>query len=889
MRKCKLLLLPLCIALLLSCIPFAGTTAEEDKPFDYGALDYGEKEDPHEFSYKDQNAMLSDMKLVATSENLELYVDETNVNIAVKNRKTGVITSANPYNVALDPTFSGQQAKQMSSQVEINYTEVATGTAGTFYSFDDCVSYGQFIIKEIDNGIEVIYSLGEDLDSQIIPDVMTEESYNWVIEQLNKDDILNDLGESIDDIKAYIGGLDEFSFPLYTYLKWDQIDEIDRGTYLESYPNLKETALYVLADSISPNDKERLQKYFSRAGYTYEMKQKDLKASGFKSKEDEEVHPNFKLTVRYTIDDNHFYSELDANKVQYNTDDFNLENVTLLRYFGASTSKADGYVFLPDGSGAILSFDDTALERPAVMGGKLYGDDNGTTYPQTPTFTGTYHLPVFGIKADSRAVFGIIEEGDGMSGIYADLGDVVGSYYCAYPIFTIKTKDSVRMNQKAGTGTSDTKFVDQFSKESFTGNFKVRYNFLNGADASYVGMADVYREYLKAKGMSANEASHSIRFQMNTLGSVEHDAKFGIIPYTATAVLTSYEDNKTMIEEFRKMGIEDFGLQLIGWQDSGLDTMAVNKYRSSSKLGGSSDLKDLIAYCKEKGIGFYPEADLMYVSSEGWFDGFSARSDAVRLINNQFGTRAALSPTYGVYMSNAYAVTPVRYADYLGDFLSGYTKKTGGTSINLARMGLYLNSDFKNNRAVDRQTAKETITKLLSETTKDNQLAFNGGNAYILPYADQMLDVPMNSNGQQGETYDVPFLQMVMMNNVSYAAPAINTASDRQDYLLRCIESQSSPAFNLIYDNADVLKSTAYTQYYNVDFNINKDDFASYYNYVKTALDGIVGVPIAEHTRLSTNVVRIRYDNGAQLYINFGKTDVTVDGHTIKAQSYFKP
>lgn len=888
MRKCKLLLIPLCLILLFSCIPLAGTTAaDEEKPFSYGQLDYGDKEEPHELAYKDQNAMLADMKKVASSQNLELYIDETNLNIAVKNLKTGVITSAYPYNAAQDPSCIGDVAKQMQSQVEINYSTISTGKAATLYSSIDCLDYGQFIINEVDNGVEVILSLGEDLENQIIPDVMTEESYNKVIENLDNPEILDELGESIDDIKEYLGG---GMFPVYAHLVYDEMDEAEREIYLESYPNLKKINLYSLSGDLNPTMQEQVQTYLSLAGYTHQMKEDDLKASGYRPKDDEElVSPNFKLTTRYTIDDSHFYAELDANKVVYDTDAFNLENVTLLRYFGASTAQNSGYVFLPDGSGAIISFDDPALERPAVLGGALYGNDNGTTYPEDPSFTGTYHLPVFGIKVNDNALFGIIQEGDGMSGVYADIGGVVSSYYCAYPIFSIKTKDRVRMEKKAGTGSSSTGFVDRFSTNSYTGNFKVQYNFLTGADANYVGMAKLYRKTLEEQGLTASDVSHSIRFQMNTLGSVKHDAKFGLIPYTATAVLTSYQDNQTMIEEFRKMGISDFGLQLLGWQKSGLDTMAVNKYRESSKLGGNGDLKDLIAYCQKNGIGFYPEADLMYVANESSFDGFSARSDAVRLINNQYGTHAILSPTYNMYMSDAYALSPSRYASFFDGFMSGYTKKTGGTSVNLARMGLYLNSDFKSSRLTDRQEALENVKKLLSENSKENQLAFNGGNAYVLPYADQILDAPLNSNGQQGETYDVPFLQMVLMNNVEYAAPSINTVSDRQDYLLRCIESQSSPSFNLIYQNADVLKSTDYNQYYNVDFNINKKDFASYYDYVKTALDGVVGVPIAEHTRLSTNVVRIRYENGNQLYINYGKNDVTVDGHTIKAQSYVKP
>ena len=192
MRKCKLLLIPLCLILLFSCIPIAGTTAaDEDKPFSYGQLDYGDKETPHELTYKDQTAMLADMKKVASSANLELYIDETNLNIAVKNLKTGVINSAYPYNAANDPTCIGDVAKQMQSQIEISYSTISTGQSSTLYSFNDCLDYGQFIINEVDNGVEIIFSLGEDLENQILPSVMTEDSFNNLIESLNKPEILD--------------------------------------------------------------------------------------------------------------------------------------------------------------------------------------------------------------------------------------------------------------------------------------------------------------------------------------------------------------------------------------------------------------------------------------------------------------------------------------------------------------------------------------------------------------------------------------------------------------------------------------------------------------------------------------------------------------------------
>lgn len=889
MRKCKLLLIPLCLILLLSCVPSFGITAE-DEDFTYGVLDYGEKEAPHALAYASAKEMLQDMTLMASSANLNLYLDETNLAIAVEDTRTGAITTSNPYNGSQDSLFVGAVANAMQSQVMINYTELSTGVSNTMNSFESCVELGQFLFEQTENGVSVIYSMGEDLSNQIIPDIMTEDSYNWLLEQLDTPEKLEQVGASD------IGEIDEFLadpfYGMYSYLSFaDLTDKEDQDHYLDLYPNLKNVNLYIKGNDISPFLEEQMKTYFAAAGYTNEMKQKDFDASGIVVDEGEEVvQPNFKFTVEYTIDDEHFYVELDSDKVEYDTKKFCLESASVLPYFGASNATKDGYIFLPDGSGAILSFDDPELvhSTTATLQADLYGEDNGTTYPSVATFNLTLHLPVFGIKESNNAVFAIIEEGDAMSGITAELRSVRSSYFCVYPVFTLQNKDRVRMESKAGHGATGISFVDQFSPEPYTGTFKVRYNFLNGDNANYVGMANTYREYLEAQGWDS-ETTQNVRFQMNTLGSVRYPAKWGFITYTATDALTTYQDNQTMIDEFREMGITDVDLQLLGWQKSGLDTMALNKYRASSKAGGTDDLQALIAYCKENGIGFYPEADLMYVRHEGWFDGFSARADAVRLINNQYGTHSYLSPTYGVFVSDAYALAPTEYADYLTKFLKSYTGKTGGTSINLANMGLYLNSDYKKGRITDRAETVALIESLLDEKAANNQFAFYGGNAYILPYASQILNAPLESTGREGETYDVPFLQMVMMNKVSYAAPAINTATDRQDYLLRCIEGQSSPSFNLIYRNADLLKSTEHTQYYNVDFEINKDDFAAYYEYVKTALDGVAGVPIAEHTRLSNNVVRIRYENGDELYLNYNKFEVTVDGHTIEAQSYIRP
>ncbi len=895
MRKCKLLLIPVCLILLLSCVPSFGITAEEPK-FTYGTLKYDKVDEINTINFSSAEEMIGSMDLVASNEQLELYIEPTNLAIAVKDLRTGHITLSNPYDLESQGVA---QIDAVYSQVKLQYTKLATGDSETMYSKPECVDLKQFVITPIDNGVEVIYSMGKDVNNDYVPDVMTEKSYKWLIDQLNKPEKLEEINEtSIDDVIYFL--TDEYT-GAYSHLVYNEMSEDERAEQLDQYANLKKTNLYIKTGGLRPDLQEKLESYLVAAGYDNAKKRADIKDSGMKLEEDEEVLPvNFKFTVRYTLSGANFYAELDAKKIEYDTENFALEAISLLPYFGATPAQKDGYIFLPDGSGSIIAFDDPTIKynnTAATMQGNLYGVDNGTTYPRDAVFDLTLHLPVFGMKDGDNAFFAILEEGDAMSSLVAERK--LNNYFAVYPTFTIHPKDNVRMEGKAGTGSSGISYIAQFSEEPFKGNFKVRYDFLNGDDANYVGMAKTYRSYLESKGWNAKEVPNTIRFQLTSLGSVQYADKWGFIPFTNTAALTTYKDSQTMINELKKMGVSDVGLQLLGWQDDGLDTLPVNDFDSSSDMGGTDELKALVEFCKKNKIGFYPEADVMYVANEGWFDGFSARTDAVRLINNQYGTHAFLSPTYGYYIPDSYAVTPVRYKEYLNDFLEEYTEETGGKSINLANMGLYLNSDYHSDRFTTRQAAKNLIVNLLKEKAGNTQMAFYGGNAYVLPYATQLLDAPINSTGREGQTYDVPFLQMVIMNKISYAAPAINTTTDRQDYLLRCVESQSSPSFNLIYRNADILKSTTHNQYYNVDFNINKKQFAADYSYVKDALDGVAGEEIVEHTRLSADkdladnsIVRIRYENDVILYINYSENDVVIEYNgekvEIAAQSYTK-
>ena len=49
---------------------------------------------------------------------------------------------------------------------------------------------------------------------------------------------------------------------------------------------------------------------------------------------------------------------------------------------------------------------------------------------------------------------------------------------------------------------------------------------------------------------------------------------------------------------------------------------------------------------------------------------------------------------------------------------------------------------------------------------------------------------------------------------------------------------------------------------------------------------GIAGQAIVSHTKISDTVYRTVFENGAMVYVNYGESDASVDGKTIKAGDY---
>ena len=67
-----------------------------------------------------------------------------------------------------------------------------------------------------------------------------------------------------------------------------------------------------------------------------------------------------------------------------------------------------------------------------------------------------------------------------------------------------------------------------------------------------------------------------------------------------------------------------------------------------------------------------------------------------------------------------------------------------------------------------------------------------------------------------------------------------------------------------------------------------KSDIDENYKALSKALDGLIDKEIVSHRALSDSVVRVEYEGGSVIYVNYGDTDYTAEGITVNAKDFLR-
>lgn len=306
--------------------------------------------------------------------------------------------------------------------------------------------------------------------------------------------------------------------------------------------------------------------------------------------DDTDPKPVFRCALEYTFNEDGSLSvRLPANSISFDKTLYNLDSITVLKYFGAADGTSDGHIFFPDGSGMVLEYKDfynpvIGVVDSTTINAEIYGTDNSYSPEVDPAkITGAYReqvsMPVFGVVGTENATaftsqrynvdtvtngyFAILENGASLASIAFQTG--VYNTASAFATYSPYPSDKYDLSNTISVGGAD--YYTMVSDAKFNGSYVTRYVMLSDKnigetiknnnigyyEASYSGMAAYYRDYLYDNGtLSAiTDVKENIPLYIEALGSMDIMDKFLTFPVEKSIPLTTFDNVATMYSELR--------------------------------------------------------------------------------------------------------------------------------------------------------------------------------------------------------------------------------------------------------------------------------------------------------------------------------------------------
>ena len=278
------------------------------------------------------------------------------------------------------------------------------------------------------------------------------------------------------------------------------------------------------------------------------------------------------------------------------------------------------------------------------------------------------------------------------------------------------------------------------------------------------------------------------------------------------------------------------------------------------------------------------------VCKDGFSDGYRSSAQSARSIRkeNLYLMNPQGFTNFAEFQYLNYSVSPYYYNKYIKEFFTKYNK-LGLSGISVGSMGNMLYSEFRKSKAVNRETAMNTITENLESRFSDYKLMLDGGNAYTLKYASDLTNVPMYNSAYTQEDESIPFMQLVLHGYIGYSGTALNLTGEYEDMFLKCIEYGSAPLFTVAAENTELLNKTSMSYYYSVKWDAVKEKVKEYAARWKEAYDGLNNKEMKSHKKTGDNFYRTEYEDGTVFYVNYGANDaVTESGAVVPPRSFLK-
>ena len=783
-------------------------------------------------------------------------LDTKTSHFIIVNKKTG-----ESYN-STTPLESDINADGLyTSEIAVDYFDTDS-IQRTMYSTTNSVVYESFEIKATENAIRVYYDIRESKEEIFVPPLFNKEVF--------EEEILGKLGAGQ---KRRIA----------RYYKLRNAE--DNSDLLSTYPELRKQELYIVVDTLSEKDNVEITTYFKQAGYTAEQYKKDTEGM-----EVPDVTTNlpaqFYIPVEYKLTENGFAAEILNELISSKSDNYTLAEVHLLPMFGSVEIQNEGYLFVPDGSGGIISMNDKTDGSYNV---RVYGNDTSVDKQLTTQVTQRSVMPVFGMNRVNNGFFAIIEGAAENATVRSQVLGTANLSSAIHASFLMYTYDTTNIAEYSAMSA-----FNLYSKECISENPSVRYLLLEQNDCDYSAMAKHYQKYLLEKGILNNKLEDGTALYLDFTGYITEEATLLGVSYDAKMILSNLQNIHKTLNSLYEENVTDMSVRLKAYSHGGMTNSVMDSFALDGSVGSKTELQELKEKLTEHNGILYLDNVVDVVYRDNLFDSFSKLTHSSRKANQMLVERG----DYDIVRKNAtqligptyLRVSPIYYGSVIDGFVTSFSKAIGETKnygYSWSGYGCDLGSDYNESDNIDRIEGRKLAEDAISKAGVFSTIMTEGGNMYAVAQADTILNTPLTDSSYRIITESVPFYQMVLHGYKNYSGAPLNIVTDSETEWLKTIESGASMYYSCMTEDYTLIKDMNYRQtIYPISEELCHDEIVNRYQIYSKVFEKVSKETIERHEIIDTGLHLTTYEDGTIIAVNYQDYPIEWNNITVEAKNF---
>ena len=583
----------------------------------------------------------------------------------------------------------------------------------------------------------------------------------------------------------------------------------------------------------------------------------------------------FKYPVEYTLEDDCLKASLKVSEIKEPKEDKIATEVTLLSSFGAASDTEDGCFVIPDGSGALVRFNNGKTMDSNSYQQRVYGQDVTAVPTSRGAVTEQIYLPVYGIVKEDNALLAVASKGDSNAYLSTYVSKQSNSSFnLCYFTFILRETDTFYMS-----GSNSDKLTVFENGNILSDDIEMRYYPISQKDADFTDVAERYRRYLiEEKGVTPKtEDGPPLNVDFYG-GALKKKSVLGI-PVTMKQTATKYGEAAEIVSELKTKGVDSMAVTYNCWNSDGISRKVSKKASASGTLGGSSGLDKLKSVIDENGFSLAPAYDnTNFYSGNGYY----AFSDTCVRVSGSYSRIVSYDRAYGIpdgFKENMSLLSPDCFTDVYGTIAKNCADK-GFSEVSVSGMASCLYGDYGKkeiSRYKAMQLAEESLKALSNEV---GEVSADCANAYALPYLSRISSVPLSSSRFDIFNEDIPFYQAVMHGLIPYSSTAVNSDPDPDTLLMMSALTGSELNYDMVYCETSDLKDTDLDVYFYANYADITDTAALEYKLFQPLLSRISSSTLTDY-RYSNDTATAVYSDGTEITADFRAKTINYGGMTI--------